>query len=96
MKPLRVSQDIVPIGAFKTRAAHWLRRLAETGEPVVITQNGRPAAVVLSPAVFDRAQERERFLESVAAGLADAEAGRLVDTATLPRRIGTRIRRAGR
>ena len=87
MRTLRVSDGIVPIGEFKAQAARWLRRLADKGRPVVITQNGRPAGVLMSPAEFDRIQERQRFLESIAAGLADAEAGRLMDSRELARRL---------
>ncbi len=87
MKPMRVSEGIVPISEFKGQAAHWLRRVAETGQPIVITQNGRPAGVLLSPSEFDRLQERQRFLESIASGVADAEAGRLMDTRELKRRL---------
>lgn len=90
MKNLRVAHGIVPIGEFKARAATYLRRLAENGEPLVLTQNGRPAAVVLSPAEFDSLHERQRLLESIAAGLADAEAGRVADTEDVRRRIGAR------
>jgi len=87
MRALRVSDGIVPIGEFKAQAARWLRRLADQGRPVVITQNGRPAGVLMSPTEFDRLQERQRFLESITAGLADAEAGRLMDTRELNRRL---------
>ncbi len=87
MKPIRVSEDIVPIGEFKGQAARWLRRISETGQPVVITQNGKPAGVLLSPSGFDRLQERQRFLESIASGVADADAGRLMDTRQLKRRL---------
>lgn len=90
MKPLRVSQNIVPVGEFKGRATRWMRHVATTGQPLVITQNGRPAGVLLSPAEFDRLQDRQRFLESVAAGLADAEGGRLIDTNELKRRLASR------
>src|SRR6266540_3324080 len=62
MKSIRVSEDIVPIGEFKGQAAHWLRRISETGQPVIITQNGKPAGVLLSPSGFDRLQERQRFV----------------------------------
>jgi len=94
MKPMRISEDVVAIADFKARAAHWLRHVAECSHPVLITQNGKPAGVLLSPAEFDRICERQRFLESVAAGLADSDAGRTMDTATLRRRIAAR--RAGR
>ncbi|MEZ4404891.1 MAG: type II toxin-antitoxin system Phd/YefM family antitoxin [Polyangiales bacterium] len=88
MKPLRVSQDIVPMAEFKGQAAHWFRRLAENNQPVVITQNGKPAGVLLSPAEFDRLVERERFLTDVATGVADLDAGRVVSTDELTRRLG--------
>jgi prevent-host-death family protein len=78
MKPLKVSEDIVPLGEFKSRAASMLKTLAKRRGPLVVTQNGRPACVVLSPAEFDRMLEREAFLSAVAEGLADAEAGRVL------------------
>ena len=89
MKILSVSRGIVPLGKFKAGAGRFLRDLADSSEPLVITQHGRPAAVVLSPKEFDRLRERHRFLESVAAGLADADAGRLMSTAELRRRLST-------
>jgi len=85
-----VSENIVPIAEFKAQAAHWLRHVAETGQPLVITVNGKPAGVVLSPREFDRLQERQRFLESVGAGLADADAGRLMNSGELKRRLAER------
>jgi prevent-host-death family protein len=69
VKPLRISQDIVPMAEFKGRAAHWFRRVAENNQPVVITQNGKPAGVLLSPTEFDRLVERERLLTDVEAGV---------------------------
>jgi prevent-host-death family protein len=87
VKDVQVSEGIVPLGEFKARAAMLLKRLASTGEPMVITQNGRPAGVLLSPREFDRLQERQRFLESIAAGLADAEAGRVIGTVELRERL---------
>jgi len=71
MKSLKVSEDILPLGEFKTNAASILKSLAERKSPLVITQNGRPACVIISPAEFDRLQERQAFLEAVADGLND-------------------------
>lgn len=59
----------------------------------MITQNGKPAGVLVSPTEYDRLTERERFVESVALGL--AEAGRTMDTKELLRRLEER-RWAGR
>ena len=90
MKSLLVSEDVVPIGEFKAQAPHWLRRAAATGRPIVITQNGRPAGVLLAPVEFDRLTERERFFESIARGLDDAAAGRVMDTEELRARLAER------
>jgi len=90
MGEVNVSEDIVPLGEFKARAAQFLRRLKGSRQPLVITQNGRPAGVLLSAVEFDRLQERQRFLESVAAGIADVEAGEVLDTATLTKELAKR------
>ena len=89
MKNVQIKDGIVPLGEFKAQAAKLLKRIGESGEPMVITQNGRPAGVLLSPGEYDRIQERQRFLESIAAGLADAEAGRVIDTTALRERLRT-------
>ena len=76
MANIRTSEDIVPVSDFKARASEWLRRIAGSGHPLVITQNGRPAGVLLSPAAFDELTERQHFLAAVQEGLADERAGR--------------------
>ena len=76
MKNLRVSDGVIPLGEFKSHAARYLKDL---DGPVVITQNGRPAGVLLAPSEYDRIREQQSFLESIAAGMADAQAGRVMD-----------------
>jgi len=77
MKALRISEDIVPVSDFKAQAADWLRRVGETNQPVVITQNGKAAGVLMSPAQFDELTEQLRFVKAVEARLADSKAGRV-------------------
>lgn len=95
MKDIQISRDVVPLGEFKAQAARILGELADEHRPLVITQNGRPAGVLLSPVAFDEMRERQRFLESVAAGLADAEAGRTMNTEELEARLAARRERRG-
>lgn len=91
MKPLRVSENVVPISELKAQAAEWVRRLGEEGRPLVVTQNGRPAAVLLSPQAYDELTERARFVASVEAGLADDAAGRVIPHAEVVRRVQKRF-----
>ena len=78
MKSLQVSEDILPLGVFKARAAQVLHKLREVQRPLVITQHGKPVAVLLTPEEFDRLAAYDRFMDAVQEGLADAEAGRVV------------------
>lgn len=77
MRSLRVSEDIVPISDFKAQASEWLRKVGESGQPLVITQNGKPAGVLLSPESFDELTEKIRFVASIDEGLEDVRAGRV-------------------
>lgn len=79
VRDINVSEGIVPLGEFKIRASKIIKELAGSDEPLVITQNGRPAAVLMSPTAFQELRERHEFVQSVAEGLADSEAGRVVD-----------------
>lgn len=75
MRPVRMAEDIVPVSDFKAQAADLLKRVAKTGHPLVITQNGKAAGVLLSPAQFDALNERSRLIAAVEEGLAQSEAG---------------------
>jgi prevent-host-death family protein len=79
MRDVDVSDGIVPLGEFKSKASKIIRDIAESEEPLVITQNGRPAAVLMSPKAFQELRESHAFYQAVAEGVADSEAGRVVD-----------------
>ena len=73
MRKINVAEDIVPIGEFKTHASELIRRMHGTGRPMVITQNGRPAAVVLTPEEYEELDYSNRVSAKVKAGIASAE-----------------------
>jgi prevent-host-death family protein len=91
MKNLQISEDIFPIGEFKTHASRVIRRLHTTKRPFVITQNGKPAAVLLTPEEFDRLNEHAQFLDAVDEGLRDSAAGRVTDDTELTRELDKRF-----
>ena len=83
-KSFQVAEDIGP------RLGEIVRGLDARPRPLVITLNGKPAAVVMSPRAYDRLSEQSRFVESIQQGLADAEDGRVIDDAELGRRLAKR------
>lgn len=91
MKPVLLSEDVLPIGEFKTQASSVLRKLKQSQRPVVITQNGKPAAVLITPEEFDQMRERERFVAAVQEGLADSKAGRVLEDDEVERMLDERF-----
>lgn len=90
MKALKISKDVVTLAEFKNQAASLLERIGTSSQPLLITQNGKPAGVLLSPAEFDRIQEQEssRFVTSVNRGLQDADSGKLLTASQAKSRLG--------
>ena len=76
MKTISVTNDIVPIAKFKAGISMWFKSLKSTGQPVIITQNGKPAGVLLSPEDYDELVYKKSFLDSIGRGIADAETGK--------------------
>lgn len=84
---LNISTDIIPIGEFKKHMAKWLKTTKSTGRPLIITQNGKPAAVVISPEDFDKMEYTRNFMQSVNQGLKDISEGKTFDTEQLKKEL---------
>jgi prevent-host-death family protein len=80
MKNINVSNDIIPVGEFKSKLAYFLKEIQEKGNALVITQNGKPAGELLSPVEFEELRQSKQFIESVARGLSDSEKGEVFST----------------
>ena len=74
---LKVAEDIVPIGELKAHLSEKIRDLKGRRRPLVVTQNGKAAAVMLAPEEFDRLTAQARFVAAVQKGLSDVSAGRV-------------------
>ena len=87
MKPINISQNIVSLSDFKNKASRMIHEVQRSHRPLVITQNGKAAAVVLSPADFDLLSEQVRFVEAVQRGLADVQNGRVLPDEDLDKEL---------
>jgi prevent-host-death family protein len=53
--------DIIPVTDLRQDAAAALRRVRATQQPLVITQRGRAAAVMLSVEAYERAEHERQI-----------------------------------
>ncbi len=75
---MNLSHDIQSLTDFKRRTPEFLRRLKRTGNPVVLTINGKAELVVQDAASYQRLfdlAERLETIQAVKEGLASAERG---------------------
>jgi prevent-host-death family protein len=83
MKNISVSNDIIPVGQFKSGLAKYLKEIQEKRNSLIITQNGKPAGVLISPEEFDKLQQTRLFIDSVSRGLSNSEKGEVLTTSRL-------------
>ena len=65
MPRLRPSKDIHPLAGFRANLAAVVEQVQRTKRPVVLTQHGRSAAVLLDADAFESMQDRLELLEDV-------------------------------
>src|SRR5947207_15981781 len=76
---LNISTDIQPLTTFRRRSAKFLKQIKKSKRPVVLTVNGKAAAVIQDAEAYQRlldiaAQADSR--EGIRQGLEDARKGR--------------------
>ena len=74
----RVPQ-IIPVTDFRQDAAAALKRVKESPQPVVITQRGRPVAVMLSVEAYERSEQERQMLRVLARGEREIAEGKGYD-----------------
>lgn len=85
---VKFSEDVVALGDMKVNPGRVVRRVDETGRPVLLTSHGRGVAVVQGLSQYEAAQEERDFMRAVVAGLADIDAGRIVSLDEVKRELG--------
>jgi len=90
MKQINIENDIIPIGEFKANLSKWMKNVNQSDQPVIITQNGRPAGVLLSPREFDALIYKNSFKSSVERGIQDIENERFYTTEELKSHLAKR------
>ena len=78
---LNISRDIHSLSSFKRNTLEFIEQMKQTGEPVVLTVNGKAELVVQDAESYQKLLDALERLEAIAGikqGLEDVEAGRTV------------------
>lgn len=90
---MRLSTRVRPISYLKANAAEVLADIADTRQPMVITQNGEAKAVLQDVASFEQGQETLAMLKLLALGQQDIDAGRTKSARAVAERLRAKAKR---
>ena len=76
MPKLKPSRDIQPVTEFRANAAQVIEQVRATGAPVILTQHGRSAAVLLDVEAYEAMIEELELLRDVRTAEAEIATGK--------------------
>jgi prevent-host-death family protein len=92
-QPLDLLDDIKPISDFRANAAALIRQARESGRPLVITQNGRSAAVLVDVKSYQDLLDELAVLRDVAQARSELASGQGVPQSDAMARLRARVAR---
>lgn len=75
MQRLKIDQDIRSMSEFRTGIASFLKQVHETKRPLIITQHGKGAAVLLDVGEYELMQEKIELLQDVQTSISQIDDG---------------------
>jgi antitoxin YefM len=82
MRQLKPSRDIRPVTEFRANAAQFIEQVRETGEPIILTQHGKGAAVLLDLEAYEAMVEELELFRDIRTARAQIAAGEVIPHAT--------------
>jgi antitoxin YefM len=62
----KLDEDIIPLSEFRANAASCVNRVQQTRRPIILTQRGHSAAVLVDVSEYEKLVEEVEFLRDVA------------------------------
>ncbi len=75
--------NIIPVSDLRQDTAKLLKRLRNNKEPLIITQRGRAAAVIISVDAYEKSEHEKELLRLLAKGDREIEIGEGYDLDTV-------------
>ncbi|MBX7258698.1 MAG: type II toxin-antitoxin system Phd/YefM family antitoxin [Candidatus Hydrogenedentes bacterium] len=77
MPRVNLEEDVRPLSEFRANSATLMKRLRSTGRPLLLTQHGRGAAVLLDVSAYEDLMEELSVLKDIQAALEEERTGHI-------------------
>lgn len=72
---ISISKDIEPLSEFRKKSADFVKRLKKEKKPIILTQHGKSAAVLLDVSEYERFTNKIEMLEDLLGAKLQVENG---------------------
>jgi prevent-host-death family protein len=90
---IRFSEDIRPLSEFRANTAAFVEQVQTTQRPIVLTQHGRGAAVLLGVSEYERLVERAEVLDDIRVAEEQFARGEVIEHEEAKRQALARLKR---
>ncbi len=89
---MSLEDSIEPVTSLKTKPAALIKRVRTRGQPVVITQHGKPVAVLQGVDEYEHQRKALLLMKVLARGEADYRSGRIHGHARAKAHLAKKLR----
>lgn len=75
MNSISISKDIEPLSEFRKKSADFIKRLKKEKQPIILTQHGKSAAVLMDVTEYERFSKKLELLEDLLEAKQQVEKG---------------------
>lgn len=75
MNTISLTEDVQPLSEFRKRSAEFIKRIKDDRQPILLTQHGKSAAVLMDVSEFERMNQKIELLEGILEAKTQVERG---------------------
>lgn len=88
---ISLTNDIEPLSEFRKRSADFMKRLKKDKQPIVLTQHGKSAAVLMDVSEYERFTKKMEMLEDLLEAKQQVEQGKTYSMDEAKKRIESHL-----
>ncbi|MEX1212444.1 MAG: type II toxin-antitoxin system Phd/YefM family antitoxin [Balneolaceae bacterium] len=73
---ISITKDIEPLSEFRKKSADFVKRLKKEKQPIILTQHGKSAAVLMDVSEYERFTRKMEMLEDLLEAKQQVEQGK--------------------
>ena len=88
---ISISKDIEPLSEFRKKSSDFVKRLKKEKQPIILTQHGKSAAVLMDVSEYERFSKKLEMLEDLLEAKQQVEQGKTYTMDQAKERIETHL-----